>query len=102
MRDVSAPSFYAQCARSSTSRSGAIGVTRIGASCPWAPSRRSQSSVARIVSRSEEHTSELQSHHDLVCRLLLEKKKKKKIRKQLNQERNVRRQCEEQKRCCVA
>src|SRR5437773_4657083 len=29
--------------------------------------------------RSEEHTSELQSHHDLVCRLLLEKKKKKKI-----------------------
>src|SRR5438034_5196631 len=29
--------------------------------------------------RSEEHTSELQSHSDLVCRLLLEKKKKKKI-----------------------
>src|SRR5947207_4245420 len=27
-------------------------------------------------SRSEEHTSELQSHSDLVCRLLLEKKKK--------------------------
>src|SRR5436190_7498374 len=26
-------------------------------------------------SRSEEHTSELQSHSDLVCRLLLEKKK---------------------------
>src|SRR5947207_8268651 len=32
---------------------------------------------AEIV-RSEEHTSELQSHSDLVCRLLLEKKKKKK------------------------
>src|SRR5438034_3977817 len=29
-------------------------------------------------SRSEEHTSELQSHSDLVCRLLLEKKKKTK------------------------
>jgi len=28
--------------------------------------------------RSEEHTSELQSHHDLVCRLLLEKKKNEK------------------------
>src|SRR5947207_15572331 len=28
--------------------------------------------------RSEEHMSELQSHSDLVCRLLLEKKKKKK------------------------
>src|SRR5260221_8974888 len=27
--------------------------------------------------RSEEHTSELQSHSDLVCRLLLEKKKKR-------------------------
>src|SRR5207249_10183827 len=34
----------------------------------------------RIVSRrSEEHTSELQSRFDLVCRLLLEKKKKKDI-----------------------
>src|SRR5438034_7731858 len=31
---------------------------------------------ATIKKRSEEHTSELQSHSDLVCRLLLEKKKK--------------------------
>src|SRR5467141_4468507 len=31
--------------------------------------------------RSEEHTSELQSHLNLVCRLLLEKKKKKKKKK---------------------
>src|SRR5437588_969378 len=31
--------------------------------------------------RSEEHTSELQSHSDLVCRLLLEKKKKKRNNK---------------------
>src|SRR5215211_6695686 len=31
---------------------------------------------ARDRGRSEEHTSELQSHSDLVCRLLLEKKKK--------------------------
>src|SRR5438034_7826564 len=29
-----------------------------------------------VLRRSEEHTSELQSHSDLVCRLLLEKKKK--------------------------
>src|SRR5437899_11755688 len=35
-----------------------------------------------LVSRSEEHTSELQSLRHLVCRLLLEKKKKKK--KKLN------------------
>src|SRR3712207_7960255 len=34
----------------------------------------------RAGSRSEEHTSELQSRQYLVCRLLLEKKKKKKIR----------------------
>src|SRR5260370_12771909 len=34
-----------------------------------------QSSV--LDNRSEEHTSELQSHLNLVCRLLLEKKKKK-------------------------
>src|SRR5260370_31861916 len=32
------------------------------------------------VARSEEHTSELQSHLNLVCRLLLEKKKRKKVR----------------------
>src|SRR5437867_9904907 len=39
----------------------------------------------RCASRSEEHTSELQSPYDLVCRLLLEKKKKKKnIKKQIH------------------
>src|SRR5438034_5410681 len=32
--------------------------------------------MIRIDMRSEEHTSELQSHSDIVCRLLLEKKKK--------------------------
>src|SRR5215213_11327641 len=32
---------------------------------------------ARVIGRSEEHTSELQSLTNLVCRLLLEKKKKK-------------------------
>src|SRR5438132_5976594 len=31
--------------------------------------------ILPLLSRSEEHTSELQSHSDLVCRLLLEKKK---------------------------
>src|SRR5262252_11049326 len=35
--------------------------------------------------RSEEHTSELQSHSDLVCRLLLEKKKKIQKRTQIEQ-----------------
>src|SRR5438034_11449677 len=36
---------------------------------------RSRAMVRTIRQRSEEHTSELQSHSDLVCRLLLEKKK---------------------------
>src|SRR5260221_5895149 len=40
--------------------------------------RRSHSQEKKnMQGRSEEHTSELQSHSDLVCRLLLEKKKKK-------------------------
>src|SRR5690349_23920273 len=52
------------------------------APCRWrTPSRlsrpgRSRSSACRSrIRRSEEHTSELQSRRDLVCRLLLEKKK---------------------------
>src|SRR2546427_4884387 len=35
-----------------------------------------QPALDRFVARSEEHTSELQSQSNLVCRLLLEKKKK--------------------------
>src|SRR6266540_5938330 len=41
---------------------------------PW-PATRTGRGAAVPPGRSEEHTSELQSHHDLVCRLLLEKKK---------------------------
>src|SRR5260370_42049470 len=51
----------------------------------WSPDhhilvfRTLDSSLAsKHVARSEEHTSELQSHLNLVCRLLLEKKKKRK------------------------
>src|SRR5947207_9324482 len=48
---------------------------------------------ARARFRSEEHTSELQSHSDLVCRLLLEKKKTNKIkhdtRRQIHLARNL-------------
>src|SRR5688572_31813928 len=39
--------------------------------------------AAPPASRSEEHTSELQSQSNLVCRLLLEKKKKKKKKKNI-------------------
>src|SRR5437773_6355907 len=37
--------------------------------------RRQPAAQCDARERSEEHTSELQSHHDLVCRLLLEQKK---------------------------
>src|SRR5438105_14691534 len=40
--------------------------------------------VSEMSWRSEEHTSELQSRVDLVCRLLLEKKKKKQTAKHIN------------------
>src|SRR5690242_21081767 len=40
---------------------------------------RSATVLLAVLVRSEEHTSELQSQVNLVCRLLLEKKKKKKI-----------------------
>src|SRR5690349_23833086 len=43
-----------------------------------------------FASRSEEHTSELQSRRDLVCRLLLEKKKTKIIQNYINN-RNIHR-----------
>src|SRR5699024_11981522 len=41
-----------------------------------APAERSDSGAVTPSARSEEHTSELQSRFDLVCRLLLEKKKR--------------------------
>src|SRR5690242_21328416 len=44
------------------------------------PSARRSSSRRGCPARSEEHTSELQSHVNLVCRLLLEKKKKNKTK----------------------
>src|SRR5690349_23339053 len=42
--------------------------------------RADGSGITMVNIRSEEHTSELQSRRDLVCRLLLEKKKKKKTK----------------------
>src|SRR5438874_10147530 len=54
----------------------------VGASL--APQRCRRDAVAVRNDRSEEHTSELQSRRDLVCRLLLEKKKNKKTNLPLN------------------
>src|SRR5437588_3071066 len=47
-----------------------------GAGSGRGPAPRSSPSDRAPAPRSEEHTSELQSHSDLVCRLLLEKKKR--------------------------
>src|SRR5207237_10795468 len=44
--------------------------------CSIGSSRPPRAAADRAPGRSEEHTSELQSHLNLVCRLLLEKKKK--------------------------
>src|SRR2546430_2885577 len=52
---------------------GAVGLQAVKSSATGA--RRSNDRVPCIKTRSEEHTSELQSQSNLVCRLLLEKKK---------------------------
>src|SRR5438034_1701622 len=56
---------------SSRALSALLGSARLGP-------KRAERALLEHGGRSEEHTSELQSHSDLVCRLLLEKKKKKK------------------------
>src|SRR5256885_10668847 len=48
-----------------------------GGACGAAAARACQPVAGPALQRSEEHTSELQSPCNLVCRLLLEKKKKK-------------------------
>src|SRR5256885_11076845 len=57
-------------------------VRRLGALAPGCVRQRALADAARGESakRSEEHTSELQSPCNLVCRLLLEKKKKNQVR----------------------
>src|SRR5260221_6347783 len=53
-----------------------LSAEQILASLRAAGARVSKATVYNTLNRSEEHTSELQSHSDLVCRLLLEKKNK--------------------------
>src|SRR5258708_9009331 len=67
---ISSPLFGSLCGHSCSVRNGNQVIQRLpGWTCSHHPSRV----------RSEEHTSELQSPDHLVCRLLLEKKKKKTI-----------------------
>src|SRR5256885_9266679 len=60
--------FRSNMVAGSTSKSASPQISRWSSTQRWKSSRPS---------RSEEHTSELQSPCNLVCRLLLEKKKKK-------------------------
>src|SRR5438046_5654494 len=73
----------------------ATGGSRRPSACPWfaGAGRRGRRVAAALEParhsghrgrRSEEHTSELQSLTNLVCRLLLEKKKKKKCQQKAN------------------
>src|SRR5437667_8239323 len=63
--DVTASARYSSCRLTWSLWDGIASMPR------RSPRRRSSRSFGM---RSEEHTSELQSHHDLVCRLLLENK----------------------------
>src|SRR5574343_1395250 len=74
----------AHCVAHSTSLIWSTGLFRSG------PQRvmYEEASGYGLRSRSEEHTSELQSHHDIVCRLLLEKKKKQQKNKDKSKDKN--------------
>src|SRR5690606_39401883 len=66
---------------SDRTRARAAAPSGAAASTGSAISGRATRSGGGEAARSEEHTSELQSRENLVCRLLLEKKKKKKVRR---------------------
>src|SRR5690349_22138092 len=70
--------------RSARSRSDGAWLNCTEQATPSA-AKRGTSSGASSWARSEEHTSELQSRRDLVCRLLLEKKKKQKFERKQTQ-----------------
>src|SRR5207247_7763221 len=77
-------SIYRRCSLIRLSLGASTASTRPGM---WSTAQRSVKRLWRqgwsgIASRSEEHTSELQSRVDVVCRLLLEKKNSTLIEKQ--------------------
>src|SRR2546427_1982328 len=66
------------------SRSACASTPRSSSAC--APSTSARTRARTSEGRSEEHTSELQSQSNLVCRLLLEKKKKRPRRSKVPEE----------------
>src|SRR2546430_12887655 len=69
-RDVVSRAIYAEMKAGRTTRYGGVYLSM---------AHLGPQKVAKEFKRSEEHTSELQSQSNLVCRLLLEKKKKQQI-----------------------
>src|SRR5688572_31607239 len=74
--EISTHSFF----RSGWSHSCLVAVAHVQSNVRTIRSWQCARSPRSIRRRSEEHTSELQSQSNLVCRLLLEKKNKKKIK----------------------
>src|SRR5260370_32462135 len=65
--------FRSQCA--AVQAGGRLGDRTLHRQGAAAKEPQCPAQAGRVAARSEEHTSELQSHLNLVCRLLLEKKK---------------------------
>src|SRR2546430_12229826 len=75
MRKISVQSAGSEAARRVASRAPGPNVAPGGVAwARWWASRDATACGRGLVSRSEEHTSELQSQSNIVCRLLLEKK----------------------------
>src|SRR5690242_21519509 len=77
-RPKSVMNFFAQASSAMPTQGASMVIlaARVAAVASAAPSRESASVDDTTWERSEEHKSELQSHVNLVCRLLLEKKKR--------------------------
>src|SRR2546429_3269078 len=67
---------YTTLFRSPPDAGNMSGFSSVAPSRPSSPGASKHSSTTNLAGRSEEHTSELQSRLHLVCRLLLEKKKR--------------------------
>src|SRR5260221_3351372 len=71
------PRHHPACRRTPKSTTCPQPTSRAGHGWPQHAGTLRPMTLFTVIARSEEHTSELQSHSDLVCRLLLGKKKSK-------------------------
>src|SRR5438132_8235032 len=70
--------LFRSCSARHSGPPGTLSRGPAGPPRPSGPAPSAHCAARQSSRRSEEHTSELQSHSDLVCRLLLEKKKQTK------------------------